>query len=327
MIEVVQVARRPVPGIYYSLESIFAAVREELPADVRATVVVAPFISSGLWKRAVNVGWASRWRNQITHVTGDILYVAPVLGSRVAITVPDLGWVNRAGLSRLVFDALWFKLPLRAARAVVAISSFTRDELVRHFPACRSKTTVIPPCLDRAFVPWPAPSASDCPTILTVGTTPNKNLERLCAALDGVRCDFHVIGKLGEDQIAALNRHNLTWRNSSGLPVGQVAAAYREAHVVVFPSLFEGFGLPIAEAQATGRPVLTSTVASMPETAGEGACLVDPMDVGAIRAGVQRILASADLRSELVEKGFENVKRFTARRVAEAYAQVYRSLA
>jgi len=104
-------------------------------------------------------------------------------------------------------------------------------------------------------------------------------------------------------------------------------AAYRECDLVVFASSYEGFGLPILEANATGRPVVTSNVCSMPEVAGGAACLVDPFDVASIRAGVNRVLSDPAYRESLIVAGFENAKRFGAARIARAYADVYTNLA
>ena len=97
--------------------------------------------------------------------------------------------------------------------------------------------------------------------------------------------------------------------------------------MISFCSLLEGFGLPILEAQATGRPVITSNLSSMPEVAGNGALLVDPYDVNAIRKGILRIIQDGALRENLIVKGLENVKRFSPQKVADAYVELYRLIA
>src|SRR5262249_49098549 len=102
--------------------------------------------------------------------------------------------------------------------------------------------------------------------------------------------------------------------------------AYHEADVVLFASTYEGFGLPILEAQATGRPVVTSNLHSLPEVAGPAACLVDPFDVASIHAGVLRVLSEPLYRENLISAGFENVKRFTAQKIAAKYAALYESI-
>ncbi len=107
----------------------------------------------------------------------------------------------------------------------------------------------------------------------------------------------------------------------------ELAEAYRRCDMVVFASLYEGFGLPILEAQATGRPVITSNISAMPEAAGDGALFVDPYSVESIREAVLRIKNEPQLREQLVRKGLENVERFRAAAVAARYAEIYRKLA
>jgi len=106
----------------------------------------------------------------------------------------------------------------------------------------------------------------------------------------------------------------------------ELVAAYRRCDLVVFASLYEGFGLPILEAQAMGRPVITSNFGAMREAAGDGALLVDPYSVEEIRDAILRIKREPGLREELVRKGRENAERFRAEVVAERYAGIYRRL-
>jgi glycosyltransferase involved in cell wall biosynthesis len=108
---------------------------------------------------------------------------------------------------------------------------------------------------------------------------------------------------------------------------GELVEAYRRCDMVVFASLYEGFGLPILEAQAMGRPVITSNFGAMREAAGEGALLVDPYSVEAIREAVLRIKREPALREDLIAKGVRNAAKFSADAVALKYAQIYKNLA
>jgi glycosyltransferase involved in cell wall biosynthesis len=96
--------------------------------------------------------------------------------------------------------------------------------------------------------------------------------------------------------------------------------------MVVFASTYEGFGLPIVEANATGRPVVTSNIFSMPEVAGDAGCFVDPFDASSIRAGIVRVVEDEAYRQGLIKKGFKNVKRFRADAIAHQYAELYNDL-
>ena len=108
----------------------------------------------------------------------------------------------------------------------------------------------------------------------------------------------------------------------------EVTALYRLAKVFVFPSLYEGFGLPPLEAMASGTPVVTSNVSSLPEVAGDAAVLVDPYDPTAIADGIERVLTDEDLRHELRVKGLARAKQFSwedsVRRVREIYDEASR---
>jgi glycosyltransferase involved in cell wall biosynthesis len=96
--------------------------------------------------------------------------------------------------------------------------------------------------------------------------------------------------------------------------------------MVIFASTYEGFGLPIIEANAVGRPVVTSDIYSMPEVAGDAACLVNPFDVSNIRTGVLRVIQDESYRRKLIENGFKNVERFKPNAIAQQYLELYKEL-
>src|SRR5439155_16846144 len=166
---------------------------------------------------------------------------------------------------------------------------------------------------------------------------PHKNLERLIRAFDIVRkrgLDHLKLVLIGDDisKYAALRRavhqHQLHKyvRFLGYLPEETLAVMYRLAGVFVFPSLYEGFGLPPLEAMASGTPVVTSNVSSLPEVAGEAAVLVDPYRPEAIADGIERVLSDETLRRDLREKEFARARQFSLEasvtRVREIYGEV-----
>jgi glycosyltransferase involved in cell wall biosynthesis len=124
-----------------------------------------------------------------------------------------------------------------------------------------------------------------------------------------------------------LRQSGIAYSYHSGLSDAEVLEKYFEADIVTLVSTYEGFGMPILEGQATGRPVITSNLYSMPEVAGDAACIVDPFDARAMRAGFRRLIEDDEYRQALVAKGFDNVKRFDPDRIAEQYLALYQDIA
>ena len=138
---------------------------------------------------------------------------------------------------------------------------------------------------------------------------------------------MRIIGRLEDEHRASLVTHGVAFTSASGLSDAAMRDEYAKCDMLVFASTAEGFGMPILEAQAVGRPVVTSQVSSMPEVAGDAAELVDPFDIASIRAGVRRVIEDARHREALVARGFENVRRFSPQAIAAQYAALYREVA
>ena len=316
------------PDRNYSVENLFRAMLRSLPADCDATVHVSRHRSVGVRNRVLDVFEARTRQADVNHVAGDVHYLTYLLRrDKTLLTILDYNHVSRSPLRQWLFTLLWFHIPVRRAKLIAVISEFTRDEVRRVTGRNSSNIRVIPCCIDSSFVPRPHAFSSDRPVILQVGTNRNKNVERVAQALCGVPCTLHIVGTLAPSQRAALNTAGIEYWNSVGLSAEGIRLAYEKADMVSFPSTYEGFGLPIVEAQAVGRPVLTSAIRPMSDVAGGAACLVDPHDLASIRAGFLRIISDAEYRASLVENGFINAARYSANHIASLYADAYRELA
>ena len=324
MIRVVHHERSPAQR-GYSLERAFSTVRRHLGPGFDVRVDVVPRPSSGLVARLLNMAHVARQASDVHHVTGDVHYLTLALPrSRTVLTVADCGGMHRLkGYRRWIFRLLWLDLPVRASTIVTTISEATRRELSAFSGRPEDRIRVIGCPVPAGFAPAARRPWPDRPSLLHVGTTPNKNLPRVARALSGLPCRLVVLGRCDAESEAALRSAGVDWVGLQDITDAEMPALYAQSDLVLFASTYEGFGMPIIEAQATGRPVVTSGVTAMPQVAGAGACLVDPFDAESIRSGVLRVKGDAGYRDALVRLGFENVQRFAAEGIAAQYARLY----
>lgn len=277
--------------------------------------------------------------------------IAPLLaGCATVVTIHDLTFLAYPqafpAAKRLYLRSLVGR-SARSARRVIASSYATAQDVVRRLRVPPERVTVVHLGVDPEFTPAPAAEVEafrrrrGLPQrfILHVGTLePRKNLVRLVEAFSRLRrcadlADVRLVlagGKgWGYDPVfAAVERLGLGQEVlfPGYVPDEELAWWYRAATVFAYPSLMEGFGLPVLEALACGAVVVTSAVSSMPEVAGDAALLVDPTDVDALADALQRALVDQELRAALRCRAVEQAQRFPWRRTVAQTAAVYRQV-
>jgi len=163
---------------------------------------------------------------------------------------------------------------------------------------------------------------------LQVGSGENKNVLRLIEACKGLDVKLLLINKFFDKRILEkLNSYKIDYEQRFDLSFDQLLEAYEESDMLYFASEYEGFGMPIIESQAIGRPVITSNCSSMPEIGGaESSFLVNPLDVDQIRYAICKLVEDREFYDVLVEKGLKNIERFSLSSISNQYKAVYKSL-
>lgn len=326
-VSVVFFQRKPYP-FHKSLEFIFQDVRARLPRNIRSETIVFRHYSRGILNR-IRIAWeAYQNQGEVNHVTGDIHFATLLLPrKKTVLTVLDCGILaTTSGLKKELLRLFWFSLPAKKAAWITVISGSTKKDLLNYIKYDPERILVIPVAISSAYTYHAKEFNKLKPVLLQIGTTPNKNLNRLVQAVQGISCELRIVGKLADETKSLLDQSGISYSNFTDLSEQQLVEQYRTCDLVTFVSTFEGFGMPIIEANATGRAVITSNLLSMPEVAGDAAHLVDPYKADEIREGIQQLIRDDDYRNALIRKGLSNCKRFDPAIITNQYAELYRTI-
>jgi glycosyltransferase involved in cell wall biosynthesis len=269
----------------------------------------------------------------------DVIYLLPSSSLPVPLSVYQrLGRLYRRFIVPIV---------ARRADAIITVSYRSRSDILRFLDVSPERIYVVYEAPGNLFCKLPDSREVDRvrkrygisgPFILALGgVDPRKNTARILESFSKLKARLHssyqlvivglpvsarrrfghIVGRMGICSDTILVEF---------VPEEDLVALYNGAELFVYPSLYEGFGLPVLEAMASGTPVVASTEGAIPEIAGEAAVLVDPRNADALAEAMEMVLTDAQLREELVERGFERVKEFSWQKAAREVLDIYRKV-
>lgn len=266
--------------------------------------------------------------NGYTMPAGDIFRVLTVHDLRT-LTIGDTLWAQNID---------HYKKTLDQVDMCVVVSECTKQDLIRHFKLDEKKIRVIYLGADKRFQPADPKVIETVkakynirePFLLSIGSVPRKNIDGIIRGFAASRardnfllvlsCNTDIETYQGLAKELGVERRLVILDKLSD---EDVVSLYSACHGFVFPSLYEGFGLPIVEAMQCGAPVITSNVSSCPEVAGDAAILVDPKNAGQLAEAIDQVCHRETLRQDLIRKGFERAKLFDWDRYAGEIKKVY----
>lgn len=274
-------------------------------------------LGSNIRKKEIDVYWGVAHKLPFLRVK-NVSYV---------VTIHDLVWKvcpQTMPLIRRLTERFFFPIAIRNTDLIITVSQSTANDIVKHFPFCADKIKAIP--LASAIGEnnkSKERQIDNTQYVLFVGTIePRKNIKNMLRAYAALpkflkqKYKFILVGNIGWGNIELdklVVEFNLTsfveWRffvNDQ-----ELSTLYQNAYCLLFPSFYEGFGLPIVEAQSFGVPVITSNISSMPEVVSEGGLLVDPSSIESIKNALEKILSDTGLRNFLSQKAMINAQRFS----------------
>ena len=302
-----------------------------------------------VWENSTLPSRARKERVEILHVPA---FSPPwAKPCRLVVTVHDLigmTFPNQLGLPSRLYWGKWLPRAVKRADAIIADSENSKRDILRLLDVMESKIRVIYPSGHEGFYPEKDPAKLAAAKkrlgihksyFLAVGTVePRKNIARIIEAflrfIQKENCSDYQLVLVGLTHFAhgaflkSILQDNREEKNillAGYVEKGELNALYSGAAAFLFPSLYEGFGIPVLEAMAAGTPVLTSRASSLPEVAGEAAYYVDAYDTESIALGIKKMYESKDSQKEYSLKGLVQAKRFSWKKTAGGTINAYES--
>ncbi len=305
-----------------SIENIFDVIHSELIKNHR----VIKFYASSRLLFLYDVIRLWSYKADIYHITGDVNYFSIFLNkNKTLLTIHDIGnyLYGLVGIKKYLYKKIWLEWPLKNVSFVTVVSENTKKNIQEHLKNITKDVVVIPNCYDPLFIKSTHNFNFTIPRILQIGTAPYKNVPRLICALKGIKCILIIIGFLTDEIKQALNNTKVIYENYINVSKIELIYHYQNADIVSFVSLSEGFGMPIIEAQAFGKPLITSNLAPMSKVAGHGACLVDPTSVKEINKSLKKLINDDIYRAEIIENGLHNAENYKSETISKLYLSLY----
>ena len=309
-----------------SMEGIFRQVRK----DLEGKVDIKEFYCDKSLSRFQNTKLAKKHAGEINHITGDVNFLAVGLkGAKTILTIHDIGYYENPGrtaLKKAVYGFFWFKLPLKYVDIVTVVSKFTKERLMHHFRFPEERIRVIHDPVKPLFQYAPKPQIGTPPVVLMMGTGKHKNLDGLIEAAKDTNFHLDIIGWPASDEVAKLESYGISYKVYNKLTDEEVYERYKACDVLFNASLYEGFGMPIIEAQSVGRPVVASNRGAMKEVVGDAGLLVDPAKPNEIREAISKLVGNKAYYDKLVNVGRGNIAEYQHEKIADQYLQVYKEI-
>lgn len=306
----------------HSIENVFDTIC--LGLERRGYNVIKYYLGKNLIRSIIEL---HNLRADHYHITGECYYISLFLPNRnTTLTLHDIAFFKKVKMTPKVFikGLIWLFLPLNYLKKFSVISDIVKKETIENIYIAENKILVIPNPLSMKIDKSPKEYNNYNLKILQIGTGDHKNLIGLIEATKNMsNVSLIIVGNPDENLVALMRSYNINFELYFRISKTELLELYKLCDIVYFASLHEGFGLPILEGQAIGRPVITSNIPPMNDVAGKGAFLVDPNNYSQIEATIRKISTFDKSVLNVIDLGFENVERFNLESILDKYQALF----
>lgn len=294
-----------------------------------AVIKVCPCYSTTLKEMLENIKFARKEQGKINHIVAQTeSYLAPFLKNKSIVTFHDLGtlYSSRSRLYKIIKILFYVKTAEFFSNAITFVSNQTMAEFKTQAWKKNLNLNLIYNSYDERLIPDDVSEKEPKPIVLQVGTGRRKNLEATIKAMCGLNAKLLIIGRLSENQTDLLKENNIDFENSFDVDYEKIVDSYNRSKIVSFPTFYEGFGLPVVEANVMKKAVVSSDLPIVHEVGNDAVFYIDPCNADSINKAFTELLANKSVYADLVEKGEKNAERFSFSVISKQYQDLYRSL-
>lgn len=310
----------------FSIENVFTTIIKELRRKYPQIEIEYYYRNKSLFQSFFEV---LRLKADIYHITGAEYLLALLLPrSKTIITMHDTARYKnyQHGLRRFFIGLLAYALPMYKVKYLVSISQLTKTDIIQGFNISANRIEVIDNPLTIDVKYNEREFNKNNPVILQVGSSVQKNLKNLIEAVKGLQCRLEIVGNPEQKLIERMKEYRIDYNLSFRIFEEELVEKYNQCDIVYFASLYEGFGLPIIEAQTVGRALIISNTSSLPAVSGGCAHIVDPYNVEQIRDGIIKLCEDDNYRQEIIRQGVINATKYDVKDIVQRYYEIYQEI-
>lgn len=296
---------------------------------VGAVVKICPCYSTSLKGMLENIKFVKLEQGRVNHIVAQTeSYLLPFIRGKKIVTFHDLGTIysSRNILYKFLKILIYIKTAEFFSDAITFVSVQTKNEFKRQIWKNKNNLHVIYNTYDERLAYNDRSALEEKPIILQIGTGKRKNLESTINAMIGLKAKLLVIGKLSDEQSRLLRENKIEYENYFDISYEEIVECYNRAKIVSFPTFYEGFGLPIVEANVMKKPVVSSDLPVIREVGGNAVFYIDPYNVATIQSAFMNLLMNSEVYKKYVSFGVDNAKRFSAEVIYPQYQELYGKL-
>ena len=289
-------------------------------------VICMPYHSTSILNLLKNIKFIKNVSAKVYYIISPSeAYLLPFLKGKKIITYHDIGTLlnSRNFIYRFIKIRIFLKPSIKHADIITFVSQQSKKEYSDFLRINNdNRLKVIYNSFNPDFLIPMKKKRNSCFTILHVGTAPRKNLINVLYAIKDLNVKIVIVGKLRNEQKKVLAESSINYENYFDISTDKLIDLYKSSDLISFPSSYEGFGMPIIEANAAQIPIITGNIDILHEVGNNAAFYVNGENVDSIKNGIKQLMFNDTLRTELVSNGIENIKRFSEDNIYKQYKEI-----